>query len=1596
LEQLEAREMLTVAQELAAAIAPYQPALTSALDAAAQLPLVGNQLNRLSEFATVLQNTAASIDSRTQNITTDGHYQVIVPLPSFSKTFSFNLGLDAFLKATAAGNVQAQIDPMLTIGFDVTGGTASLDVGQSRFDIGFGLALPGFQRTFSFNDLLFTKAVDAGTRFDGDLGFQFLAGGGLNPQFSGAANVLLDLSMSFVEPASSASFNPTFRTKLDMNWGFGANNQLAAPNISLVNVGLDAESFLHGFLGDVVKTVQKFTKPIQPFIDVFQTPVPILSAFDSSETIGTLMLKGAGTSPAQQESFKLMVHIINAVNSIDLSGSTGGAVIPFGTITVTGDPQHAGGFSFNTSQVTSGIGAILNNPALKTVENAIRTVGEYSGATSTSGFQFPLLENPGTVIAGILLGQPDTTLFSFSTGRQHFELAASPGVGIPGVLGLFLDAGIIFDANLTMGYDTAGLLAYAQNPGNVGKFLHGFYFDNSIDTSIPQVPNGPEIRKTGLYLNGLMALKADALLAHASGGLYANLKVELANTEATNHVHLDTMIGNLTSGGKVFQLGGKLYASADLSLGLELPIGPDITLFSFNLAYEELLNFDPAPAPTGVPLTVIDVIDQHTVLLDVSKMAVGSVITVQPFYDTAVTVGGSTFDADGIRIDYPGEIDLFVERKNDNTSNYYNLITLSGTAPDGVSINVIDPFRVFADEGAPDPAPTQTNSAVLLVGGKNVTYSFREAPDGSHPNVLLAGGYGSNSLTGGTMTFGNFIPAERIAQAKAHFANTSGFDGAGQGLINSQIDAAIAPANPAGIIGAKMTGNRGGLMMGGPGNNSFIATGTGVYEMVGGSWINSFNIGPSFSGGPASYQVDGGPYGQSSLVVRVPFDEMADFENGTVPDKYRPEFKALNIYSNAGLFTTAHGISKVLAIGSPGSTIVFGDTSNLDIDFKVKGSATLKFAGTDMPDQFNVTSVYDTYNLVGTHFSYKYSGRPVGQYGTDQKLASFLLMPYPGSSLPLDSAFPNVRVVPYDGRLTYINDYYGYGWVPPVYADTPYLYAVPYNGLFYYNYIAVNTGDPRTSVILPVVFIPGSDNVPSPYFRFDDPLYTVARTFGTNGRAQSISFEVGEVEHSSIVLDGRGGSDTYNLDVGLGSFLNITIDDTDATAQNSLNVNFLDQYLLPHKAKLTDNSLNLEYYTESWYAPTYGVHYLFQAVKYTPSIYFGDNTDITLTTAAQFKQTIVDRPRAPQSATVVANGLNPVGRFSIYSPVLTNDPNQVGTFFERYDAPVIGDVSHLPLLSINSATVVKPASGTIQAVFTVTLSFNPTEPVTVRVNTADGTATVADNDYQPITDLILTFNLGGPLSQSVTVLVYGNTRPEPDKTFLVNLSGPSGATILGGQGTGTIRSVVVAPIVALGPDTSMVQGTAFSRSGSFSAPGDGPWTATVDYGDGTGDAALPLNPDNTFLLSHTYSTPGTFVVTVVVGDGRGGVGRQSLSVTVTAVPSDSGPVPVPESPKPSILPSGFGAGRDAFVTELYRLHLGRDPEPKGHRYWARLLARGMKPMAVVRVIWSSREHRAAVRERHVPRVSLSRSYAQAIRAGNRAALAQASKRAGAR
>lgn len=88
------------------------------------------------------------------------------------------------------------------------------------------------------------------------------------------------------------------------------------------------------------------------------------------------------------------------------------------------------------------------------------------------------------------------------------------------------------------------------------------------------------------------------------------------------------------------------------------------------------------------------------------------------------------------------------------------------------------------------------------------------------------------------------------------------------------------------------------------------------------------------------------------------------------------------------------------------------------------------------------------------------------------------------------------------------------------------------------------------------------------------------------------------------------------------------------------------------------------------------------------------------------------------------------------------------------------------------------------------------------------------------------------------------------------------------------------PVVEAGPDATIIQGQAFSGSGTFTDPDSNLWTAAVDYGDGSGAQPLTLNADKTFNLNHTYAAAGAYPVTVTVSDDGGGMGSDTLTLTV--------------------------------------------------------------------------------------------------------------------
>ena len=118
----------------------------------------------------------------------------------------------------------------------------------------------------------------------------------------------------------------------------------------------------------------------------------------------------------------------------------------------------------------------------------------------------------------------------------------------------------------------------------------------------------------------------------------------------------------------------------------------------------------------------------------------------------------------------------------------------------------------------------------------------------------------------------------------------------------------------------------------------------------------------------------------------------------------------------------------------------------------------------------------------------------------------------------------------------------------------------------------------------------------------------------------------------------------------------------------------------------------------------------------------------------------------------------------------------------------VNPIPELPTVSISPTNITQlegDSGTTIAYTYTVSLS-NPTnQVVTVDYNTNDGTATLADDDYED-NDGQLIFNPGEALSQEITILVNGDDKIEPNETFTLSLNNSTNATI----GTGTVIGTI--------------------------------------------------------------------------------------------------------------------------------------------------------------------------------------------------------------
>ena len=140
-----------------------------------------------------------------------------------------------------------------------------------------------------------------------------------------------------------------------------------------------------------------------------------------------------------------------------------------------------------------------------------------------------------------------------------------------------------------------------------------------------------------------------------------------------------------------------------------------------------------------------------------------------------------------------------------------------------------------------------------------------------------------------------------------------------------------------------------------------------------------------------------------------------------------------------------------------------------------------------------------------------------------------------------------------------------------------------------------------------------------------------------------------------------------------------------------------------------------------------------------------------------------------------------------------------------------------PTIAIDDVSVTEGNSGTVDATFTVTVS-GPHSGVTFDIATADGTgtapATVGDGDYAARSEIAQLIP-SGSTTYSFTVAVNGDLIFEPSEQFSVTLSNVSGATVIDGQGAGTITNDDAAPPVVSTVVISQVYGGGGNTGATF-------------------------------------------------------------------------------------------------------------------------------------------------------------------------------------
>lgn len=322
-----------------------------------------------------------------------------------------------------------------------------------------------------------------------------------------------------------------------------------------------------------------------------------------------------------------------------------------------------------------------------------------------------------------------------------------------------------------------------------------------------------------------------------------------------------------------------------------------------------------------------------------------------------------------------------------------------------------------------------------------------------------------------------------------------------------------------------------------------------------------------------------------------------------------------------------------------------------------------------------------------------------------------------------------------------------------------------------------NTGT-ATAVFTATLSAPSGKTITVDYETVDG---TAVANSDYEAASSTITFNPGETEQTvSITINGDllDEEDSEMFSVALSNASNVTLADTSAAGT------ILDDDPLPSlsiaDASVTEGNsgtttMNLLVSLDAPSGKTITVTYATSAGTATAGVDYVATSGSLTFTPGDTQETV--------SVTINGDTIDEVNEtFLVTLSAPTN-----ATLDDAEATGTITDDDPQPTASINDVSVEEGDSGTVTAVFTVTLSAPSTKIITINYSSSNGTA-VAGEDFSAVAPATLTFNPGGPLSQTISVTIQGDEETEPDEQFFINLSGASNVTLVKSQGIGTIRN----------------------------------------------------------------------------------------------------------------------------------------------------------------------------------------------------------------